>query len=417
MTKSELRVSTPTTTAEPAEGLTIERLRTIVQDSHLNFLIGAGTSSPYFEQLGDIENVLTEVGEYSPDRPEANLVRASLQGYFFEKVILPNLPLLERSPGARPLLKSYARFVNTINRILLKRRSTLLGKQASIFTTNVDLAFEVALEMLEIDANDGFSGKLNPRLDLGEYGTLRMRQGAHYQYRSEIPVINLFRIHGSAAWKQEGADIFFDHQLSSVRQVEEVFNAARAGGSFLSITKPEDVKTSDLMASASGKVLGRAGETFAGAYERLSIANPEKTKFATTVLNKTYYELIRRLANELEKENSTLIVHGFSFRDEHLRDLVLRAARSNPTLQVIVFCYSRDAREEMRALFPEEQVKNANILLVAPHEPKEGEDERKLAIDVVVDDYLVALLAESPAAADHVIELKLSESSEISGDD
>ncbi|SHL54041.1 hypothetical protein SAMN05443637_1374, partial [Pseudonocardia thermophila] len=43
MTKSELRVTTPSANAEPADGLTVERLRTIVQDSHLNFLIGAGT--------------------------------------------------------------------------------------------------------------------------------------------------------------------------------------------------------------------------------------------------------------------------------------------------------------------------------------------------------------------------------------
>ena len=80
---------------------------------------------------------------------------------------------------------------------------------------------------------------------------------------------------------------------------------------------------------------------FIEAYEKLGIVNPDKQKFATTVLNETYYELIRRFANELEKENSVLFVHGFSFRDEHLRDVVVRAARSNPTLQVIVFCYSR----------------------------------------------------------------------------
>lgn len=416
MTKSELRIANPSANAEPADGLTAERLRTIVQDSHLNFLIGAGTSSPYFEQLGDIENVLTEVGEYSADRPEANLVRASLQGYFFEKVLLPNLPLYAREPIARPLLKSYARFVSTINRVLLKRRSTLLGKQANVFTTNVDLAFEVALEMLEIDMNDGFAGKLRPRLDLGEYGTLRVRQGTRYEYRSEVPVVNLFKIHGSAAWRHEGDEIYFDHQLSNVRQVKATFEAANSQASLLPIPDPSAVKMDQLFEAAQGKALDEAGEAFATAYEKLSIVNPEKTKFATTVLNKTYYELIRRLANELEKENSALFVHGFSFRDEHLRDLVLRAARTNPTLQVIVFCYSRSARESMRELLPDEQIKNGNILLVAPHPSKDGADERKIAIDVLVDDYLAPLLAESPAAADHVIELKLNDTSEPDND-
>ncbi|GAB2506797.1 SIR2 family protein [Microbacterium petrolearium] len=413
---SELRVTGPSTGAEPAAGLTVERLRTIVQDSHLSFLIGAGTSSPFFEQLGDIENVLTRVGDYVTGYPEANLVRASLQGYFFDKVLLPNLPLLARDPAARSLIKSYSRFVSTINRILLKRRSTLLGKQANIFTTNVDLAFEVALELLEIDTNDGFSGKLRPRLDLGEYGTLRVRQGTHYEYRSEIPVVNLFRIHGSAAWRQEGDEIYFDHELSVVKKVQEAFDVAVRAGSLLPIVVPDDVDETKLMAAASGKRLDADGQAFTDAYHELSIVNPEKTKFATTVLNKTYYELIRRLANELEKENSALLVHGFSFRDEHLLDLVLRAARANPTLQVIVFCYSRGARDGMRVLFPDEQVKNNNILLVAPHEPRDGGDERKIDLDVLVDDYLTPLLSEKPFTADHVIELKLNNSSGAGSD-
>ena len=76
----------------------------------------------------------------------------------------------------------------------------------------------------------------------------------------------------------------------------------------------------------------------------------------------------------MEKENSVLFVHGFSFRDEHLRDVVLRAARANPTLQVIVFCYSRADRAEYQKLIPDIDVKNSNILFVAPAAPDEGDD-------------------------------------------
>ena len=43
--------------------LTPERLRTIVESAHLNFLIGAGTSSPYFAALGNIEDALTELSD------------------------------------------------------------------------------------------------------------------------------------------------------------------------------------------------------------------------------------------------------------------------------------------------------------------------------------------------------------------
>ena len=415
MTKSSVRVTTGLPSESPAEGLTTDRLRTIVQDSHLSFLIGAGTSSPYFEQLGDIENVLTETTGYPAQDDEVRLVRASLESYFFEKVILPNLPLLAHAPEARGLLRSYARFVSTINRILLHRRSTLLGKQTSIFTTNVDLAFETAFEMLEVDYNDGFSGKLRPRLDLGEFGTLRVRQGTRYEYRSEIPVANLFKIHGSVAWYEEHAEIYFDHQLANMRRVQVAHDAAKAG--LIPISSPDDVDTTKLFAVAQGQSLDSNGEAFAAAYRDLRIINPEKTKFATTVLNKTYYELIRRFANELERENSVLLAHGFSFRDEHLRDLVLRAARTNPTLQVIVFCYSREGREDIRTLLPEDQIKNGNILLVAPHEPEEGASERKLTLDTFVNDYLVPLLAESPRVADQIIELRLDGLSTGADDD
>jgi hypothetical protein len=105
--------------------------------------------------------------------------------------------------------------------------------------------------------------------------------------------------------------------------------------------------------------------------------------------------------------DTVLIVHGFSFRDEHLCDLVVRAARTNPTLQVIVFCYTRADRDSISELIPEEKIKNGNILLVAPNEPKTGEDERKLTLDILVEDFLAPILSEQNRVADHVIELKL----------
>jgi hypothetical protein len=306
---------------------------------------------------------------------------------------------------ARVLIKSYARFAGTLNRILLKRRSTLLGKQVNLFTTNVDMAPELALELLEIDTNDGFAGKLRPRLDLGGYSTLRFRQGARFEYRSEIPTVNLFKLHGSAGWRGETDEIYFDHRLELLQDVKSAFDAAKP--SLLSIAGSSDVDTAKLQSAAAGKPFGADAAAFADAYLKLQIVNPEKTKFASTVLNKTYYELIRRFANELEKENSALLVHGFSFRDEHLLDLVLRAAATNPTLQIIVFCYSRGSQAEISALFPSQRVKNGNVLFVQPAEPADGEQERKLSLDVVVSDLLEKVIEDQVPPADHIIELKL----------
>lgn len=402
---SELRVTAhnPAQGAS-AEGLSVDRLRTIVQDSHLNFLVGAGTPSGFFSRLGNIEGALTALVEATADDAVKAYVRASLQGYFFEHVLVPNIELVSRGAGAKEVVTSYATFLRTLNRILLKRRSSLLGKQANIFTTNVDLVFEVALELMEIEVNDGFSGKIRPRLDLGEFNTLRFRQGTRYEYRSEIPVVNLFKLHGSAAWRQgDGDDIFFDHGLAQIEDVLGLYNKAKS--ELLDISNPEQVDVDALITSAGDRTLSDNGLKFVSAYSTLSIVNPEKTKFATTVLNQTYYELIRRFANELEKENSALFVHGFSFRDEHLRDLVLRAARTNPTLQVVVFCHSRVARDQVELLFPTEQVKNGNILLVAPIAPKEGEPERSLSLDVLEADFFAPIVADKAPAPDHVIEL------------
>jgi len=112
--------------------LTPDRLRTIVQDSHLNFLIGAGTPSAFFARLGNIEQALTDLADFEAPAATKALVRASIQGYFFENVLVPNLKIVDRDPSAEVVLRSYATFLRTLNRILLKRHSSLLAKQVTL---------------------------------------------------------------------------------------------------------------------------------------------------------------------------------------------------------------------------------------------------------------------------------------------
>ena len=385
--------------------MSVERLRTIVQDSHLNFLIGAGSSAQFLAPLGNVENVLTELAGAAA---ESAVARASLQGYFFREVVEPNVRLLEPTDDdAKALVRSYAEFVGVVNRILLKRRSTLLSKQASFFTTNVDMAFEVAMELLEVDYNDGFAGKLRPRLDLGSFGTLRFRQGLRYEYRSEIPVLNLLKLHGSVGWRLKDDELYFDHGLRSVRFAKKMLD--NASEDLVLIESPGEVDSDLLTSRAAGLDPSESLRKFAAAYGRLQIVNPEKTKFASTVLNKTYYELLRRFSNELEKENTALLVHGFSFRDEHILDLVLRAAAANPTLQVVAFCYNRQSHDEMAPLFPPERVKNGNVCLVQPAFASDAEGERRLSLDVLVDDFLRPMLTDRDPIADHIIELRIAD--------
>ena len=120
--------------------------------------------------------------------------------------------------------------------------------------------------------------------------------------------------------------------------------------------------------------------TFMNSYEQLLvIKNPTKDKFRDTLINQTYYELLRLFANELEKENTVLFAMGFSFADEHIREIVLRSANSNPTLIVNIFAHSTAAGTEILSRFPAAEIRNNNI---AVHAPTQSSEEGQPAKDL-----------------------------------
>ena len=96
----------------------------------------------------------------------------------------------------------------------------------------------------------------------------------------------------------------------------------------------------------------------------MCVVNPAKKKFEETVLEQSYYDLLRIFANELDRNNALLLVFGFSFADEHIRELTKRAARSNPKLLIIISCYHREAAESYRAFFPDMD----NVFYLVPKE-------------------------------------------------
>jgi hypothetical protein len=69
-------------------------------------------------------------------------------------------------------------------------------------------------------------------------------------------------------------------------------------------------------------------------------------------------------SSELEKENSILFVIGFSMSDQHIREITKRVARSNPTLIIYIFTYSKKSKEEMENKM--ETQKNRNIFVISP---------------------------------------------------
>ncbi|QDD68122.1 hypothetical protein C6V80_09620 [Caminibacter pacificus] len=94
--------------------------------------------------------------------------------------------------------------------------------------------------------------------------------------------------------------------------------------------------------------------------------NPTKEKFQETVFKKTHYELLRIFSNELEKENTILIVIGFSFADEHIRDITIRALNYNPLLNVFVYDYDGNGVKHIE--IENTKIKNNNLHIIKPQE-------------------------------------------------
>lgn len=388
--------------------LSLDQLRDIAQDAHLNFLIGAGSSSDLFDTLGDIEDMLTTI-EKCPTEDDTQLrARASMYAAFFDAVIVKNKALLAGDASAESVVGAYGHFLATLNRVLLRRRSSIIDKQVNLFTTNIDLAIEVAAEKLQIELNDGFSGRFAPRFSTSTFGTVVSRRSLQYDNLSEIPTFNLMKLHGSVAWQTTAgragaaAEIRFDYDLRGVAEIEKALGSVRSR--LLPVTKKTNVV--DLLLESLPEDWPGGLDAFVGAYETLPIVNPTKEKFRETVLNQNYYDLLRILSNDLEKENTVLFVLGFSCRDEHIRDLLVRAARTNPTLQVFIFAYRRGSIADLEAQFDGLEVTNSNIRVIGPAE--DDDEDLKYTLQTVTELYFEHLVPKAARRPDAVVDVKVA---------
>jgi len=354
--------------------MNLEILKDTMQDSNINFLLGSGLSCPYLPLLGNIETLLTEVEDATLTATQRKIIKASLYKRYFDGVIANNPQILKSDPASSSILNEYKKFLRSLNSLLLKRKVTLLSKDVNLFTTNIDIFLEKALDELDLEFNDGFNGRFRPLFSLSNFKICRFKKSLHFDKSAELPVFNLMKLHGSLSWEQGLNDsVIFSVNL---QHIAEVGTKTLAPDHFIDI--PDNAKLAALIPATSGKVSDAATDAFMDAYEKLLIiVNPTKEKFHHTLMNETYYELLRLYSNELEKENTILFVMGFSFADEHLRDITLRAANSNPTLVVHIISYTSEAGDQIQAKFPSTTVRNANIKFIAPDQEDDGHGGKK----------------------------------------
>jgi len=330
--------------------MTIDQLKTIIQSTHLNFLFGSGCSVPFLSALGNIELLLAEIPTLAIDTDQKEIIRASVLKDYFEKSIYNNTELISNAPNADrdAVNKKYEDFIKALYYILLYRRTDLLNKQANIFTTNMDIFFEVNSEKIGVSLNDGFKGRIKPKFDMSNFKKSIYKTSQLFGNKSEIPSINFYKLHGSVNWKIEDGEINFDSTLGNIKTIQAL--PLVLGTDIITLNDPasgDSKPLATLVSETAGLTLTDNAKEFLSQYDVLPIINPTKEKFKETTMNYTYYELIRIMSNELEKENSLLFVMGFSFADEHFQEVIMRAANSNPTLKILIYAYSSAGETEI----------------------------------------------------------------------
>lgn len=352
----------------------LENLKDTIQDSNINFLIGSGLSKPYLSALGNIEKLLTEIDQRDDiDKPKKEIVRSMLYKQYCEQVIFKNIPILENDSLTIGVFNNYKQLLVLVNSILLNRKNPILSKQVNIFTTNIDIYIEKALDALKLEYSDGFSGRFAPTFDLSNFRKTVSKRSLQFDNVSEIPSFNLLKLHGSLTWEidsesENGKGIKFCSDLKLTRDLKKLDLTSIAEAT-------NDQTIEDLIAQVGTKRLSQTVIDFLKQYQELPIINPTKDKFKQTLLNQIHYELLRMYANELEKDNSVLFVMGFSFEDEHIREITLRVANSNPTLMIYIVAHSGDSASDFDTKLDVKNAKNKNIKIITPDKKDESEED------------------------------------------
>ena len=342
---------------------------------NINFLIGSGASfgviptlSSKYKNEENKELSIEEILELDTNK-EDNLQNI-IYLYYYHKILKKGyLEISEESTELKEkyeeVFKNYQKLLeNLIN--LLQRETYQKEKRINIFTTNYDLFFEKVADSLvgryEFYFNDGSSGNITKKLSMKNYHKKIYHTGIFDNFDREIPIINLFKLHGSVSWKYVNdknnkpheikVEYFEDKRNYPESLIEKVSNEE--------IDKGKEKIEKDK--SLNEKIINIKKELF----ENFVLIFPEKNKFENTLYQEFYYQNLRQLSYELEKQNSILIVFGFSFADEHIAEIVKRAC-NNPTLNIYIFCYSLDTKNEILNNLKLEEFPN-NIKTILPED-------------------------------------------------
>lgn len=346
-------------------------LRKAFASAHINVLLGSAFSINAVPTLGERESWFQAVDTLVREHPKDSVwgtARGLLRAEYFKDVMLP---LLDAEPDFSQL-----DFASTVTRLVAERGTTTLPRRVNFFTTNYDPMIELSLEELNVPFNDGFTGRVKPVFDPPSFSRLMCEQSLFMEYTSQVATANVLKAHGSLTWRRDaGGRIAYSSVDETLRSCYEGFADAVDLDQVVEVGHLVEAECDEAGLTELHELAGELPEGdrdlidgFTDKYDStLCIVNPAKRKFEETVLEQSYYDLLRIYANELDRNNALLLVFGFSFADEHILELTKRAIRSNPKLIVLISCHTRDDAAWYRSLFPNAD----NVYFIAPDEGKE----------------------------------------------
>ncbi|EGA6482793.1 hypothetical protein IFX02_003522, partial [Salmonella enterica] len=344
-----------------------------LHDKNINFLIGSGASASFIPTLKinddfTYEDILTD-SDYSE-------IKDFIYYQYYKNILRKSFCFFKRDDDAdlrktrRETLSAYQELIDNIVN-LINRKGANQIRRANIFTTNYDLFFENASDKLLRNStnfifNDGARGLKTRYLQISNFHTSTWHQGTNDLYKFEIPTINLIKMHGSVSWRkvnEEKIEVSYPNSYPKDLEVDlDIPDIQTAIKLIEDFTLTHTAKESLALTNEDELAL----KEFRKEYDKLAIVNPTKAKFEETVFQQHYYQSLRLLSYELEKPQTVLICFGFSFKDEHIREIISRSL-SNPSLIVYVFCYKHESKSEINEL-----INNKKIIFIYPENNDDG---------------------------------------------
>ncbi|EGQ8011599.1 SIR2 family protein [Vibrio parahaemolyticus] len=349
-----------------------------IWQNNVNLLIGSGASYGLFPTLEtdmDGESIET-LGKYFEDTGKGKL-KSLLFMYYYESCIRPvivfdvehekacvELLQSEHSQKKLDVIENYKVLLNTLRVIASKNKSQL---KSNIFTTNYDSCFTSAYEELlleqsnlEFNLNDGTKGFRRKFLEVRNFDTYEVKSSMFGKNKSVTPQTNLVHLHGSAYWNLNKQRIAVDYQDKESKFRNNFFHDVQAElGAIEAILKNKNSTRADFDTIKFGTKFNGIASEFWKTYDELPIVNPTKWKFHETVFDEHYYQMLRLMSYELEKQDSTLVVFGFSFADEHITNLIKRSL-GNKSLTMYICCFDAATVQSITDLF--EDFNNVKIV-------------------------------------------------------